>query len=420
MNQLTNPEAEQTVVGALIRRPSEDTINALKPADFSTPALGAAFAEIAAAYRRGETISVVALADTVGKKHQGADANYFRQLATEAPLDASAEARLVADYSIRRAVWAVGEQAQRLALNGADIATVQAALQDVVDEARQQASMSDTLVSVWDAQQELLHWINVEAQKPFDQRRQMLVSGLTEWDRLLDPALLVGDKIVIGGSPGTRKTSIAYRIAETNALANRGSMFVAVEMLPRHFAARGMSKETGLSARRIMSGWLPSDDLTKVNKTPPEPNLILVNHTRSISDVMAGFWRARSRLERAGSDLGLVVIDYIQRLGMAGRWGSKKEEIDAILDQLYKLSDYCPVIIISQLNRESREFEEPSIREAAASSALEYDATMFFLLWPDRSRPDIHWRLGKARDGERGPGGMILVDGPDITGATRL
>ncbi len=418
MNQLTNPEAEQTVVGALIRRPSEDTINALKPADFSTPALGVAFAEIASAYRRGETISVVALADTVGKKHQGADANYFRQLAAEAPLDANAEARLVADYSIRRAVWAVGEQAQRLALNGADIATVQAALQDVVDEARQQASMSDTLVSVWDAQQRLLSDINSESAKPYAERKLPLLTGWASWDKVLDGGMIRGDKIMIGGAPGTMKSTIIQQIAYENAKPGirRGSMLVAAEMLPEQYAARGMSAETGINARRIMSRWVNGDQLASLNKTPPEPDLVLISHTKDINQITSDFWRAKAKLERAGSDLGLLAIDYIQSVSWQGqRWSSRKEEVDAILDRLDMLSDYCPVIIVSSINREGGIYERPSIRQAAATYKMEYMASLFFLLWAD-SLGTRRWHVGKIRDGGSGPDGTIYSEGPRITG----
>lgn len=412
MNQLTNPEAEQAVVGALIRRPSEDTINALKAADFSNAVLGAAFAEIAAAYRRGETISVVALADRVGQQ-----STFFRELADAAPLDASAEARLVADYSIRRAVWAVGEQAQRLAANGTDISVVQAVLQDVVDEARRQASTGDTLMSVWDAQRQLLAEINAESSKPFAARKLPLLTGWSGWDKILDGGMIRGDKIMIGGAPGTMKSTIIQQIANFNAApgVGRGSMLVAAEMLPEQYAARGMSAVTSVSARRIMSRWVNSDQLAALNKTPPEPDLVLISHTKDINQITADFWRAKARLEQAGSDLGLLAIDYIQSVSWPGqRWSSRKEEVDAILDRLDMLSDYCPVVVVSSINREGNIYERPTIRQAAATYKMEYQASLFFLLWSD-SMGIRHWHVGKVRDGGQGPEGIIYTDGPRIT-----
>lgn len=408
---LSNPAAEAVVVGSLLRVQDEGTMNSLRPSDFSLPDLGAAFATIAAMYREGETITPV----TVAHRAKG-DPAELDALLGSAPPNAAAEAKIVADTAILRGVWEAGAEAQRIAITTANPDTALVALQDVVEQARQQVASSDTLVSLWDAQRQLLANINAEHAKPIEQRKMPLLTGWKPWDDVLDGGMVLGDKIMIGGRPGTMKSTIIQQIAYANAApgVDRGSLIVAAEMLPQQYAARGMSSETGMSARRIMSKWMSSGQVEALNKTPPEPDLVLVSHTKDINQIVADFWRAKSRLERRGSDLGFLAIDYIQAVHWYGqRWSSRKEELDAILDRLESLSDHCPVVVVSSINREGISSDRPKIEHAAATDKMGFIASLFYILWKDGMNIP-RWWAGKIRDGTPGPEGVIRTEGNRI------
>jgi replicative DNA helicase len=112
--------------------------------------------------------------------------------------------------------------------------------------------------------------------------------------------------------------------------------------------------------------------------------------------------------------LGMVVVDYLQRIRADGKHRSKDEEIGEISFALKDIAmDYkVPVLLLSQLNRSATNVR-PNMSMLRESGNIEQDADVIILLHdPDREdlkpKRQADWDAVKARGGEYRE---IIVDG---------
>jgi replicative DNA helicase len=114
----------------------------------------------------------------------------------------------------------------------------------------------------------------------------------------------------------------------------------------------------------------------------------------------------------------LIVVDYLQLLNdKQGRSGSEVLRIAQITRSLKSMAGEidCPVILISQLNRNvEHRGGEPELFDLRDSGAIEQDSDLVLLMWNDDDEDKKHLKVAKNRDG---PTREIPVwfDGPSFT-----
>jgi len=88
--------------------------------------------------------------------------------------------------------------------------------------------------------------------------------------------------------------------------------------------------------------------------------------------------RRKARAFRATHGLSLLVIDYLQIIGRADHVENRRESITDATKQCKELAGElgCPVLLLSQLNRESTKMDRPSLTNLSESSSIEADADM--------------------------------------------
>ena len=122
--------------------------------------------------------------------------------------------------------------------------------------------------------------------------------------------------------------------------------------------------------------------------------------------------RARRVLREQGS-LGMIMIDYLQLMQVAGSSEGRTAEISEISRSLKGIAKEfdCPVVALSQLNRslEQRPNKRPVMSDLRESGAIEQDADLIMFIYrdevyneesPDKGTAEII--IGKQRNGPIG------------------
>ncbi|MFW1952194.1 replicative DNA helicase [Acinetobacter beijerinckii] len=219
-----------------------------------------------------------------------------------------------------------------------------------------------------------------------------------------------GHLCILGGRPGTGKSTLAQMVALDTAASGKAVLFISAEM----------DRET--VANRLMSslGHIPYDDLHNAKITDGIYKTIVDTKERykklpiriepkqkpTIGEVRSYARRAKRRYK----ELGCIIVDYLQLL----RDPSKKErihEVGAISRELKAMAKEfeCPVIALVQLNRESENGKKPKASDIKESGQIEQDADQIILVNTLRDESDETKPLGmtelivaKNRHGHKG------------------
>jgi replicative DNA helicase len=188
-----------------------------------------------------------------------------------------------------------------------------------------------------------------------------------------------GELIVICGRPSMGKTSFALDVS-VNAVPHVPVAFFSLEMSTEQLGQRLLAKKAAVDLRQIRAG----RDLHKHQFDA------LVDAMGDICDYPLWFddsstlspsqirFRTRQICVRYKAPIGLVVVDYLQIASPSRKYDSREREISSISREMKQLSKdlNCPVILLSQLNREleKRSDKRPTLADLRESGAIEQDA----------------------------------------------
>jgi replicative DNA helicase len=165
------------------------------------------------------------------------------------------------------------------------------------------------------------------------------------------------DLWIIGGDPGSGKSALAAQIAAENARRGHKVGFWSIEMRKNRVMRRLWCYESGLFYSKLRGNpkfLTPGDraDLDEAIGTVAEWP-VFINDASSLTPQS---FAAQARHAVLRDKLELVIVDHIQIMteAMPGKDDiAKIKEISGILRQFAK--DYCPVVALSQLTRQSKE-----------------------------------------------------------------
>lgn len=194
-----------------------------------------------------------------------------------------------------------------------------------------------------------------------------------------------GALYILAARPGIGKTAIALQIAAELAMAGpvaMSSLEMPKEELVRRIIAQNVEMPHALleSGRPLPAYWKEKIDAWL--HQAPHALAIDDRATVTISDIRAF---ARS-VKRPSDSIAGVVVDYLQL--MSGPAGASRYEIVTENARQFKLMArelQCPVIVLSQLNRDSekRMDKRPSLSDLRDSGAIEQDADVVMMLYKD-------------------------------------
>lgn len=220
-----------------------------------------------------------------------------------------------------------------------------------------------------------------------------------------------GDLVILAGRPSMGKSALAMGIAEHVAMRNDIPVAVfSLEMPAEQLAARGLASHARIDNRRLRAGRLESHEWGLMNAA-----MIRLSESKLHFDDTPGISPAdiRSRCRRLAKDyghLGMIVVDYLQLMRGDIKTNSREQEISGISRALKGIAKEfgCPVIALSQLNREleKRTNKRPIPADLRDSGGLEQDADLILFVYrdevynpesPDKGTAELI--IGKQRNG---------------------
>lgn len=226
-------------------------------------------------------------------------------------------------------------------------------------------------------------------------------TGYGQVDRITN-GLHDGDMIVIAGRPSMGKTAFAMNIAENIAdVDDRAVGIFSLEMSKESLGARLLCSRAKVSGHRAEQGGIQDQDWDRLTRASATLNdiPIYIDDLGSLSTLQL---RAKARQMKAKYDIGLIIIDYIQLLHVAGHRENRQQEMAHISRTIKGLAKELniPILALCQLSRmtEIRGGEKrPQLSDLRESGAIEQDADVVMFVY----RPEVYLQHLDKKDAKR-------------------
>ncbi len=214
-----------------------------------------------------------------------------------------------------------------------------------------------------------------------------LTTGFLELDEMTS-GLQDSDLVIVAGRPSMGKTSFAMNLVENALLAQSKPVLVfSMEMPAESLIIRMLSSIGRINQTNIRNGKLEQEDWPKLstamNKLKDVP--LYIDDTAALTPTEV---RSRARrVHREHGELGMIMVDYLQLMQVAGSSDGRTAEISEISRSLKAIAKEfkVPVVALSQLNRslEQRPNKRPVNSDLRESGAIEQDADVIMFIYRD-------------------------------------
>ncbi|MFT5710603.1 MAG: replicative DNA helicase [Halioglobus sp.] len=422
-----SPEAEQSVLGGLLLSNDgwDSVAEAVSANDFYRPSHRLIFKQIAKLANDGDPVDVITVADKLsanGELDAAGGLAYLAELASNTPSASNlrAYAQVVRERSSLRSLI---EVAQSIAESGFNPEGRNSS--ELINEAERLIMQISEEGPKAGGPQE----VNPLLQKAVDRIEELFnsdgdITGLTTGFKDLDgmtSGLQPSDLVIIAGRPSMGKTSFAMNLVETAVISQEKPILVfSMEMPADQLIIRMLSSIGRIDQTRIRNGKLEQEDWPKlstaVTKLKDVP--LFIDDTAALTPTEV---RSRARkVSREHGKLGMIMLDYMQLMQVAGSSEGRTAEISEISRSLKAIAKEfgCPVVALSQLNRalEGRPNKRPINSDLRESGAIEQDADVIMFIYrdevynedsPDKGVAEII--IGKQRNGPIGTCRLAFV-----------
>ena len=413
-------EAERSVIGGLLL--SADGWDAIAEvvtaSDFYRPEHRAIFRQIELLVDRGEPIDVVTVGDRLlatGELEAAGGHSYLIDLFEKTPTAANIRAYATAVHQravLRKMIGA----AQDIAATGFNPEGRSA--EELLDEAERrimQISEDGPKSGGPRGMKPLLEGALERIEELFNSGGDItgLTTGFLDLDKMTS-GLQPSDLVIVAGRPSMGKTSFAMNLVENAALSSDKPILVfSMEMPAEGLVVRMLSSLGRIDQGRVRDGKLEQEDWPKLSSAMNKLKeaQIFIDDTPALSPTEL---RSRARrLAREHGQLGMIMVDYLQLMRVAGASEGRTAEISEISRSLKAIAKEfkCPMVALSQLNRslEQRPNKRPVNSDLRESGAIEQDADVIMFIYrdevyhedsPDKGVAEII--IGKQRNGPIG------------------
>jgi len=278
-------------------------------------------------------------------------------------------------------------------------------------------------VRVGDQVHEVIHRMESRGENP---EGSLVPTGIKSVDEKL-AGFRSNELVVVAANPGRGKTAFAFNMAVRAAMQQKiPTLVFSLEMSADQLIERALAGEARVNGRHVSLGRMTMDQWKKVGDAgyrldvddeKRQVPLYVDDRKLTASRICAEArrWRARHPEPRA-----LIVIDYLG-LVRPDRDEKNREREIAKMSAMFKCLSHrteadCPVIMISQLNRENMKGKDgkpraPVLSDLRESGAVEQDADAVLFPWWDSDPPAFgRWParliIGKFRNSAKGEAKM--------------
>lgn len=211
-----------------------------------------------------------------------------------------------------------------------------------------------------------------------EKRDNFISTGFPRLDGILGGGFIRGGLYILGARPAVGKSTFALNLADGIA----GNLFfVSLEMSPEQILAKRVSRLTGYTASKLLSGQLPDKawEAVAIATTSIDKSGVYINsrYDLTVQEIHL--------LAQSVPELRCIILDYLGLIQPATRSGSTYEQVSAISRELKRMavSLNVPVVCLCQLSRkiEERKDKKPMLSDLRDSGAIEQDADGVLFLY---------------------------------------
>jgi replicative DNA helicase len=409
-----SPEAEQSVLGALLVRPHllDEVVQILEPEDFYRQAHGTIYRAMLGLYNQDKPVDLVTVTmrlKEVGVLEAVGGPVFLAGLSEQVgfAVNATYYAELVRDKALLRRLLDATQE-----IGAACLAPVEDAGEflDAVEEkiyqlrergSPQRAAILDDLVV-----QEL-----ERLEDTYNRKGETVgvPSGFIDLDSLVG-GWMGGDLIILASRPGMGKTALALNMA----IKSR-TLFFSLEQPKEQLVQRILSSAGEIDGQRLRTARLTQDDWAKVHSTAGSllGTSLFVVDTPAMTTMEI---RAESKRMLRTAEIQLIIVDYLQ-LVKAKASRSREQEIGEVARFFKALAKELklPVVALAQLNRkvEDRPNKRPQLADLRESGAIEQEADLVIFIYRDEvyreNSPDAGIAEIRVAKNRNGPLGVIKL-----------
>ena len=394
-------EAEQSVLAGMLqdRDAVARAVEILDATMFYQEAHRLVFRGLARLFERGEAIDPILLADELektGDTERVGGYDYIGYLLDLVPTAANVEyhARLVREKALLRRLIEASQEIIRDAFEPGE-----RDVNEVMDEAEArifqvaQSQEREGFVRIKD-----LLWPSFEEIERLQSAGSPITgvpTGFPHFDNKTT-GLQKGDLCIVAARPSMGKTSWVLNVAATAAITHEVPVAIfSLEMSKEQLLKRLLSAEARVDAQNIRKGRMSPDESQRLGAAAGHLNNapIWIDDTPAMTvlEMRAKARRLASDVKSEGKELGMIIVDYLQLMGGAGRSESRVQEVSQISRGLKALAREIdvPLIALSQLSRapEQRPDKRPMLSDLRESGSIEQDADLVAFLY----RPEYYF-----------------------------
>lgn len=229
---------------------------------------------------------------------------------------------------------------------------------------------------------------------------QMAVTGVSSGFVDLD-ALTAGfhpgELIILAARPSMGKTALSLNFAMNAAIRDKKKVaYFSVEMGKEQCMVRMLASTAKIRLSDLRIGKIDDQSWPRLINTAAAMSEtgLFIDDTSGISPFEV---RAKCRRMKAKHGLDMIMIDYLQLMGMKQKIESREREVSEISKLLKSVAKelQVPVIALAQLNRgvEGRSDRRPMLSDLRESGSIEQDADVIMMIYRedyyDRDNPEI-------------------------------